>query len=1139
MRPKKSLYVIFTVITALIVVSAIIIVAFQNDIFGTSNDFDGDGKSNDVDPDDDDDGVPDDVEVELGTDPFNSGDAIHGALIYDPSGSNYATRSSTRGSDDSAYLLVETKSGDLEPKTVFLSQNYDLTEPLVIEAFFQLDDGDTLVTHIKDTTDEDMDIENADLTLTNAIGGCFYNHTVGFGMNGTTKIFFISLIKAPALFTTISMSGVFIDVEELIDLDILDMDIPNEITAVIESFDIQETLGIRIFVAGSITYEDSKTITGDVLDIITPNDAATLAKVLPLGLDAGEMEKVTNFLDNIDMHLLVLMEDGGNSNALDIWFIIVPEDYPEGTYDGLVTISVAEADMSSLFSSTLPSGPTWLNLHVGSSNSGGTQPSYTQMSIMDLWDSIRGSTRTVKVNSYSLIVTLKDVLKIIGGTFGTDISIFQDLTEFRNPAFAFLVDYNITNYFSLDYSIKEYTALAFVPNANSDLGFFARLSCPGVLYDLGEFLGMDFDFPVIFCDYMLRDEGGTVKTILSSIYNDPSNEVNDGFITHINTTGRLLGVSLKSVAKFTQFIDPTGMSLLMANSPLDFGVYDLSDPDDGTNYHLATIYPKVGTAPNCLFTPAYVEGYYLNLNYVGAFLSGDPEGLARESSGTGGFGDGIFIGAINKILESLGFNSKILNGILIADRITKTTMSSHFTFLEVDHYLVEDESCIVPAIFGKAQFSGSISWSVWVTAEIKGMDGTSTFLRCKMQKDGGLFDGLDFIPYFNGDVGRFLISNGLKYLPADTYNVSIDVTGWTPDSLFLGGRRLGSYTYQMTITEDYNYSQADPNSDYTGAISLSEGMITRSLGYQDDSADWYSIPLNEGDLLRVEYYNIRDANVEVFVYDPELDFIKSTDWSWATVLQIIAQETGTYFIKVVYDEPGIYQLEINTIQEDDNNDFASATNISMPSGYYYPDWYYWLQDGVTNADPNDYYKVYMKRGQYLKAWYENIGGANVELFLYDSNYNCIDDTAWDLSTDVHGFATVDGWFYLRIMRDTADGFYNLYYYIRNGTPNLDSSTAIEVEDGEEVSGWLTQTPEGEMVHWYKIYVYAGEKITVTDNGPVDMWLYDSGGNMVDTTDWDIFYPNKVWDTASSDGWYYLETRPGGSNEDYVLNFYID
>lgn len=1138
MKPKKSLYVIFTVIITLVVISAIIIVAFQNDIFGTSNDFDRDGKSNDVDPDDDNDGVPDDVEVELGTDPFNSKDATHGALIYDPSGSNYATRSSTRGSDDGAYLLVETKSGDLEPKTVFLSHNYDLTEPLVVEGFFQLENEDTIVTHIKDTTNDDNDIENADLTLTNAIAGCFYNHTVGFGLDGDTKVFFISLVKAPALFTTISMSGVFIDADELINLDILEMDIPNEILAVIESFDIQESLGIRIFVAGSINYDDSKTISGDVLDIITPDDVSNLAQLLPFGLDAGEMEEVTNFLDNIDMHLLILIEDGGNLNDLDTWFIIVPEDYPEGTYDGLVTISVAEADLSSLFTTSLPSGPSWLNLHVGASNSIDNQPSYVHMSIMGLWDSMDSSSRSIKVNSYGIVITLDNALNVIGGAFGRDISLFGDITEFRNPAFAFLVDYNITNYFSQDYSIKEYIALAFVPNVNTDLGLFSRLSCQGVLYDLGEFLGMDFDFPVIFCDYMVRDESNTVKTTLSSIYNDPANTVNEKFITHINTSGRLLGVSFKSVAKFTQFFDPTGMSFLMAQSPLDIGVYDLSDPYDGINYHLATIHPKIGTAPNCLFTPAYVEGYYLNLNYAGAFLTGDPEGLARESSGTGGFGDGIFVGAINKLLEFLGFNSKMLNGILIADRITETTMSSHFTFLEVDHYLVEDESCIVPAIFGKAQFSGSISWSVWVTAEIKGTDGTSTFLRCKMQKDGGLFDGLSFIPYFNGDVGRFLISNGIKYLPADTYNVTIDITGWTPDSLFLGGKRLGSYTYQMTITEDYNYGQADPNGDYSGAISLSEGVITRSLGYQDDNADWYSVSLNSGDLLRVEYHNIRDANVEVSIYDPGLGLIKSTDWSWATVLQIIAQQTGNYYIKVIYDHPGIYCLEIDTIQQDNNNDFANAIDITIPSGYYYPDWYYWLQDGVTNADPNDYYKVYMKRGQYIYAWYENIGGANVELFLYDSTYTCIDDTAWDLNTDVHGFAKVDGWFYLRIMRDTEDGFYNLKYYIRNGTPNLDPTTSIIVWDGSEVSGWLTQTPAGEMVHWYAIYVYNGETIEVEDNGPVDMWLYDSWGNMVDTTDWDIFWPDNVWDTASVDGWYLLETRPGGSNEDYVLNFDI-
>ena len=127
---------------------------------------------------------------------------------------------------------------------------------------------------------------------------------------------------------------------------------------------------------------------------------------------------------------------------------------------------------------------------------------------------------------------------------------------------------------------------------------------------------------------------------------------------------------------------------------------------------------------------------------------------------------------------------------------------------------------------------------------------------------------------------------------------------------------MGSYTYQMEITEDYNYSESDPNENV--AFLISEGQITRSLGYQNDSVDWYYIPLNSGDLLRVEYYNIQDANVEVYIYDPEFDLIKSTDWSWTTVLQIIAQETDNYFIKVEYDNPGIYCLEIDTIQEEEN-----------------------------------------------------------------------------------------------------------------------------------------------------------------------------------------------------------------------------
>ena len=74
-----------------------------------------------------------------------------------------------------------------------------------------------------------------------------------------------------------------------------------------------------------------------------------------------------------------------------------------------------------------------------------------------------------------------------------------------------------------------------------------------------------------------------------------------------------------------------------------------------------------------------------------------------------------------------------------------------------------------------------------------------------------------------------------------------------------------------------------------------------------------------------------------------------------------------------------------------------------------------------------------------------------------------------------------------------------------------------------------------MEHWYKIYVLNRETIEVTDNGPVDMWLYAEMTDK-DTTDLDPIYPDTVWDTSGADQWYYLVTRPGGADEDYVLNF---
>ncbi|MCK5398371.1 MAG: hypothetical protein KAJ33_08990, partial [Thermoplasmata archaeon] len=492
----------------------------------------------------------------------------------------------------------------------------------------------------------------------------------------------------------------------------------------------------------------------------------------------------------------------------------------------------------------------------------------------------------------------------------------------------------------------------------------------------------------------------------------------------------------------------------------------------------------------------------------------------------------------NNILSGLGLQSELLGGVFIADSIYETNIPGHFEFIEVEDFIVEDESCVVPAVFGQTQYIGTVACDVWVTAKLKSSDGTSVYMKCKMQKDGGLFDGFAGIPFINGGHGRFLMANGTKYLPKDTYDVDIEITGWD----LSGGTHLGSYSYPMTTDKNYSYPEDDINGNSNEAISVSDGEMYRSLGYLDDEYDWYSIYLDEGDLLRVKYTNVNDANVEVTVYDPLEEEIATTDWSWSTTIIKVARYTGTYKIMVEYDVPGIYCLDIGTIREDSNNNFNYAENISI-------NWDHInatsptmsIEDGVSLTDLHDYYSVYLEKGQYIYAWYSNLGGtglfgdANVELFLYNSDQICIDDTDWDISTDVEGYATKDGVYYLRISRDTEDGFFSLSYNIIDGPRCLESSSSLIVEDNDYVSGWLAVTPSGTMEHWYAIYVYAGETITVDMTGNTEMWLFASATE-VDTTDWS--FKTSVSHTATSSQWYYLAIVPDGDTN-YTLSFSVN
>jgi hypothetical protein len=210
-------------------------------------------------------------------------------------------------------------------------------------------------------------------------------------------------------------------------------------------------------------------------------------------------------------------------------------------------------------------------------------------------------------------------------------------------------------------------------------------------------------------------------------------------------------------------------------------------------------------------------------------------------------------------------------------------------------------------------------------------------------------------------------------------------------------------TYQET--QFYQGSQLpDTNNQNEAFLIQQPGIYYGNLGGQTaggqiDREDWYSLDLQEGQIINLQLTQPSSGSFTIYLRKPE-----STSNVGYTItqddiktLQHVADISGIWFIKIRRssgDSEGNYQLSVDIQNQNDarsNHDAGDLFEDSIP-----------LDSGVftgflNRADKVDWYNISLLEGQTINLKLFMPPEANYKLYLYspDSNSSVVRDTTKD------------------------------------------------------------------------------------------------------------------------------------------------
>ena len=618
-------------------------------------------------PDDDDDDDDDDPE------PIE----VTGVLIQDKSGSNYAKDTLSAG--EGIIVVKDNSPSRADSYTIKKVKNTGDYENTVYGGFELEDAGDgywTIKNYIEQNTTtitvqkylsdpEKYKGNNIEITGINSISCVYSNHTFGFNTNLDDPLVFLSLDKTPTFLTDVTLSGSILpenflksgEWKKFFDIDIWeDLNKTTEMAEELSTGDFSDAgrkilgdsgLGNHILLINEVEYDSTTKVEGDCMDLITPEEIAELGlSMMGESISTDASKFIMSFIKRINENLVVIAEKDNTVETADYWFILSTDDLAKEEMTGKVTIDVAETNITKFtgdfgMSADVPSDKIKMKIHIGVTKI--KEPvvdPYKVRKVRELWgelDETNGITaeNSVEMDAFANILSYDDFVtyleKISDGEGSDTIKLLKDIGDFRNPAFALLIDEKFTDVFNDDSDFHNYTAWALIPDLewdNKEALHFVHIK--GVVYDCKEFFNVPFNsgnYPLVIADNFTKEDIGELNTL--QYYWENQNTLLSEEVTHIVTEGYLAGTTTNRVISWTGDVaNEVGLTTIgealkqmVKYSPADLCFYRASNftysDDNGakiTGYNVPVVYlkPFVDKGPFFSGHPLDIKGFYVN-----------------------------------------------------------------------------------------------------------------------------------------------------------------------------------------------------------------------------------------------------------------------------------------------------------------------------------------------------------------------------------------------------------------------------------------------------------------------------------------------------------------------------------------------
>ena len=233
-------------------------------------------------------------------------------------------------------------------------------------------------------------------------------------------------------------------------------------------------------------------------------------------------------------------------------------------------------------------------------------------------------------------------------------------------------------------------------------------------------------------------------------------------------------------------------------------------------------------------------------------------------------------------------------------------------------------------------------------------------------------------------------------------------------------------------TQFYQGSQLPDTNNQNEAFLIQPGVYNGNLGGQTaggqiDREDWYSLNLQEGQIINLQLTQPSGGSFAIYLRKPGLTSSVGYTISQDNIrtLQHVANISGIWFIKIRRSSgEGNYQLSVDIQNQNDAGSNQDAGNSFEDSITLYPG----VFTGFLNrADKDDWYKIYLQEGQTINLRLAYPSDAGFGPFLYRPNSTYSEGKVYtqdNIRTLEHDIKITGIW-HIKIHRSSGEGDYQL------------------------------------------------------------------------------------------------------------------